>query len=88
MEAIGDLNRLRSAGRSSTGVLCTTVAAHMDNLWMGCHPYGSGISLPVWQHIDDLMRIQVDYDCAERSAAQKRKVVDAQTLHMLSLRGG
>jgi hypothetical protein len=88
MEAVGDLNGLRRASRGRARVLRTSVAAHMRNLWVGDHPRGSGVSLPVRQHIDNLMSIQVDHDRAERSAALKGKVVDAQTLHVLSLRGG
>src|SRR5579863_7643275 len=88
MEAIGHLNGLWSAGRGSTGVFRASVTAHMGDFWMSGHPRGSGVGLPVRQQVDDLVRVQIDHDRAERSTAPKRKIIDAQTLYVLSLRTG
>ncbi len=55
---------------------------------MGGHPRGSGVCLPIGQDVDDLVRGQVHHDRRERSAAPKREIVEAETLHVLSLRRG
>ena len=88
MEAVSNLNRLWRASRSRASVLRTSVAAHMGDLWMGGNPHGSPFCLPVRQDVNDLVRVQVYNDCAECSAAPKRKIIEAQALYMLGLRSG
>jgi len=70
MEAIGHLNGLRSATRGGAGILTAAIAADMRNFAMGLHPSGGGFCLPVWQQINDPVRIQVHQHRAERSATR------------------
>jgi hypothetical protein len=60
----------------------------MRDHWVGGHPRGGGFGLPVRQQINDLVRVQVYHDRAERSPTLKGKVVVAQTRHMFCWRGG
>jgi hypothetical protein len=54
----------------------------MHDLWVGGHPRGGGLGLPIGQNVDDLVSVQVHDDRAKRPAELKREIVEAKTLHM------
>src|SRR3989442_1566125 len=67
----------------AAGILTASIAAHMGDLGMGLHPGGGGFCLAVWQQVNDLVRVQIHQDRAERSAAQKREIINAQAMNLL-----
>jgi hypothetical protein len=83
MEPIGHLNGLRSTTRGGAGILAASIAADMRNFGMGLQPGHCGFCLTVWQQINYLMGVQVHQDGAERSATQKREIIEAQILNRL-----
>jgi hypothetical protein len=85
MEAVGDLDGLRSAAGGAFGEVRPAVAAYRPDLRPVLEPGGAGISRALGQQIHDPVALEVDQDGAVGLAAAQAPIVD--TDHGASGRG-
>jgi hypothetical protein len=65
MEAICDLKSLWSSLSRSRSILSAAISTHDGDLWVVSHPSGCGFGLPIRQHINGTVTLQIDKDRAE-----------------------